>query len=438
MFFNGFPGGFPGGFGGNEQQARRPEPEKEVDTEKFYKLLGVDKNATPAQIKKGFRKMAMKHHPDKGGSEELFKEISRAYEVLSDEEKRQNYDEYGEEGIDGPPGGEGMDIFDLFGGGGRRRGGRQGKRKGEDVQFTLSVALQDMYKGVQKRLRLTRNIKCKGCNGKGHHGDANQATCRGCKGQGVRTVIRQIGPGMIQQMRGRCDMCDGTGQTIAAKDRCRDCRGTKVQSEKKELEVYVERGMGHGSKSVFHGESHQLPNTIPGDVIVTIKQKPHPVFRRDGRHLFIRKTLSLSQALCGFQISVTHLDGRELLVKSDGKCIKPGDFRVIREEGMPIRGRPHSKGDLYVEFDVEFPTSFTAAQQKKLLKVLGSNEDPTMKMGDDEEGVREEVEVQTVNMEHERQKIKRDLQEDRTEHEQDEDDERQHHRGHHGAECRAQ
>lgn len=149
--------------------------------------------------------MAMKHHPDKGGDEETFKEISKAYEVLKDSEKRELYDEYGEEGVEngGPPGGDMNDILSQMfggggGGGGRGRGGRRRKRKGEDVVFPLKIGLENLYTSITKKLKLTRNVICGDCNGKG---GSSTIVCRDCRGQGVRMVMRQVGPGMIQQMR---------------------------------------------------------------------------------------------------------------------------------------------------------------------------------------------------------------------------------------------
>ena len=266
----GFPGGMPhahggGGGGGGGRGGRGGAGGGgggEVDTQKFYDLLGCTKEANDADIKKAFRKAAMTHHPDKGGDPEKFKEISKAYEVLSDPEKKQLYDEYGEEGLEGGGGGggaAGMDIFDLFGGGmfgggGGRDPRSRGKAKGEDVVFPLKVTLEDLYNGTSKKLRLTKNIICVQCGGKGGKGEG---TCRDCKGQGVRIVIRQLGPGMIQQMQTACGACKGTGSMIAEKDRCKKCNGDKTTKEKKTLEVFITKGMRHSEKITFNGEADE-------------------------------------------------------------------------------------------------------------------------------------------------------------------------------------
>ena len=262
-------GGFPGGGGmphshggGGRGGARQPA---EVDNRKFYELLGATRDASEADIKKAFRKAAMTHHPDKGGDPEKFKEISKAYEVLSDPEKKQLYDEYGEEGLEqggGGGGAGGMDIFDLFGGGmfsgagGRDgRGGRGSRQqRGEDVVFPLRVTLEDLYNGTSKKLRLTKNVLCAGCAGKGGKGETQ---CRDCKGQGVKIVIRQIAPGMIQQMQSACGSCKGSGSVIAEKDRCKKCAGQKTTKERKTLEVFITKGMKNQEKITFNGEADE-------------------------------------------------------------------------------------------------------------------------------------------------------------------------------------
>lgn len=223
----------------------RGRPKKDVDTTRFYTLLGVEKSASEAEIKKAFRKQAMTHHPDRGGNADTFKEINKAYEVLSDKQKRAIYDEGGEEALENGGaggGGAGVDIFDLFGfgGGGGRRGGPR-VRKGEDVLFPLKVTLEDLYNGTSKKLRLTKNVLCGDCKGKGGK-DGAETRCKECKGQGVRMIIRQIGPGMIQQMQSQCGACKGSGSTIAEKDKCTKCKGEKTIKEQQLLEIHITKG----------------------------------------------------------------------------------------------------------------------------------------------------------------------------------------------------
>jgi DnaJ family protein A protein 2 len=191
--------------------------------------------------------------------------LQKAYEVLSDENKRAIYDEQGEEGLENGGGGGGgnpMDIFDVLSGR-AGRGGDNGKRKGEEVVFPLKVSLEDLYNGMTKKLRLTKNVICDGCAGKGGKADSVQK-CNTCKGRGVRMVVRQLGPGMIQQMQTQCGDCNGEGSVIDEKDKCKKCRGNKTVKEKKTLEVFISRGSTHGEKIVFRGEADEaVPWVLP-------------------------------------------------------------------------------------------------------------------------------------------------------------------------------
>merc|ERR1712216_6846 len=266
---------------------------KSTDT-KLYDLLGVSKGASAAEIKKAYRKMAVKHHPDKGGDEQKFKEISAAYEVLSDDEKRQLYDEYGEDALkDGGMGGGGGSPFDIFeamfggnpfGPGGGRGSGRQRQRKGEDVVHGLKVSLEDLYNGVTKKLSLAKNVLCPKCDGKGSKSGAS-GHCGTCKGSGVRVVVRQIAPGMVQQMQTVCNECRGSGQVISEKDKCGQCHGQKVVQEKKVLDVHIEKGMVNNQKITFQGEADEAPGTVPGDIIFVVQEKERATFKRKGPDL---------------------------------------------------------------------------------------------------------------------------------------------------------
>lgn len=405
-----------------------------VDNTKFYELLEVEKTATIVEIKKSYRRLAVQHHPDKGGDEAKFKEISRAYEVLSDEEKRQVYDRYGEEGLDGGGGGPGGpgDLFDLFTGGrGGRGGGRggapRGKKRGDDVVFPLKVTLEDLYRGTSKKLRLTKSVICSGCAGKGGKGDAVQK-CKSCKGAGVKIIIRQLGPGMIQQMQTYCNECNGEGNVISDKDKCTECKGARTVKEKKTLEVHVDRGMKHGERITFKGEADEAPDTVPGDVVVVLQAKEHGVFNREGQHLFVKRTISLAESLCGFEFRITHLDDRVLVCKSEpGSVTKPGDFRCIANEGMPQVKNPFNKGNLYIEFQVEFPKSGQLAENtvkllKKILPPLESKESADEGPLPEEH---EEVHLAEVDMTAEKRKMHEQAQSEAYD-EDDEDGPRMH------------
>ncbi|KAG6573898.1 DnaJ protein-like protein, partial [Cucurbita argyrosperma subsp. sororia] len=364
-------------------------------------------NASQDDLKKAYRKAAIKNHPDKGGDPEKFKELAQAYEVLSDPEKREIYDQYGEDALkEGMGGGGGHDPFDIFqsffggspfGGGGSSRGRRQ--RRGEDVIHPLKVSLEDLYNGSSKKLSLSRNVICSKCKGKGSKSGASMK-CPGCQGSGMKVSIRHLGPSMIQQMQHPCNECKGTGETINDKDRCSQCKGEKVVQEKKVLEVIVEKGMQNGQKITFPGEADEAPDTVTGDIVFVLQQKEHPKFKRKGDDLFVEHTLSLVESLCGFQFILTHLDGRQLLIKSHpGEVVKPDQFKAINDEGMPMYQRPFMKGKLYIHFSVDFPDSLNPEQCKALEGVLPPRS--SVQLSDMELDECEETTLHDVNIEEE-------------------------------------
>lgn len=335
MFFGGggFPGGFPygemPGMGGGRGGAGKPP-----DNQRYYDILGVDRNASETEVKKAHRKLALKEHPDKGGDPEKFKEINEAYETLRDPEKRKIYDQFGEEGLkEGMGGGGGgpADIFDLFGmGGGGRRGGPPRERRSEDVTHKMKVSLDEMYKGNVRKLQMSRSIKCPTCQGSGSK-SGKKYTCEVCHGSGVEVKLRPLGPGMMQQIQQRCSKCSGTGSFNPPSDRCGACSGKGLVSDRKVFEVHVEPGHRHGSKVLFRGEAGaDAPDVLPGDLIFVLEQKEHPTFKRIGSDLFYEKKVSLVEALTGALLHITHLDNRVLEVNSAGSIIKPDSWMAIK------------------------------------------------------------------------------------------------------------
>ncbi|KAG0297969.1 Type I HSP40 co-chaperone, partial [Linnemannia gamsii] len=263
-----------------------------VKETKLYEALEVDPGCSDSELKKAYRKLALKFHPDKtgGATSEKFQEISHAYDILSDAQKRQVYDQYGEAGLSGEgAGGHGgmgglspEDLFShFFGGGGGGRGGRpSGPRRGKDVAHGLKVTLEDLYKGKTTKLALQKNVLCEKCDGKGGKEGAVK-TCATCHGQGYRVMLRQMGP-MMQQIQQPCGDCRGEGEIINPKDKCKFCNAKKVSQVRKVLEVHIDRGMKDGRKIVFNGEGDQAPGTIPGDVVIVLEQREHARFRRNG------------------------------------------------------------------------------------------------------------------------------------------------------------
>jgi DnaJ family protein A protein 2 len=349
---------------------------------KLYELLGVTPEASEDEIKKAYRKMAMKFHPDKNpNAGDKFKEISVAYEVLNDPEKKAVYDKYGEEGLKGGMGEGGFDddLFSFFGFpfGSRGRGGggptASRKRRGKDVMLAYPVSLEDLYLGKNTQMKLDRTVLCSTCAGKGSSKPNAVTQCPSCEGQGVTVTMRHLGFGMVQQLQEQCRACGGEGNVIKPKDRCKKCNGDKIVKETKILDVFINKGMQHGQKITFSEQADQLPDITPGDIVLVLQEKEHPIFKRDGEDLVMQKKITLSEALCGFQFTITHLDNRVLLVKSQqGEIIKPGDIRFFSGEGMPQKSNPLEKGKLIIKFDVDFPQpgSLAPDQIKALAAVL--------------------------------------------------------------------
>ncbi|KAH9153850.1 hypothetical protein AeRB84_003983 [Aphanomyces euteiches] len=365
-----FGGGFESFFGSGYDGHGHGGPSKPVDNSAYYETLGVPKTASAADIKKAYRKLALKNHPDKGGDPELFKNITVAYEVLSDPEKRELYDQYGEEGLQQGGGGHpGADIFSqMFGGRGGQRS--RGPARGEDLTHPLKVSLEDLYNGKTVKLAVNRDVLCGSCFGRGGPEGA-ETTCNTCNGRGMRIQMRQIGPGMVQQVQSVCPDCRGQGKTIRESDKCKVCKGNKVTKERKVLEVHIEKGMRNGQRITFSGEADQAPGTIPGDIIFVVQEKEHAVFQRKGGNLIMEKKITLVESLCGFETIVEHLDGRQLHIKSiAGEVIKPNQFKAVNGEGMPQHGNPFVKGQLVILFKVEFPTKLTPDQSRALQTVF--------------------------------------------------------------------
>lgn len=363
----------------------------------YYDLLGVSPTASADEIKKAYRKLALKYHPDKNPNEgERFKLISQAYEVLSDPKKRDLYDQGGEQAIKegGMSGGHNpMDIFNMFFGGGGRM---QRERRGKNVVHQLSVALEEVYNGATRKLALQKNIICEKCEGYGGKKGALEK-CSTCKGRGVQVRVQQIGPGMIQQIQSMCSDCQGQGEKFNSKDRCKKCNGHKVERVKKILEVHIDKGMKDGQKITFQGEGDQEPGLEPGDVIIVLDQKDHEVFQRQGDDLNTKMEIKLVEALCGFRKTITTLDNRTLVINSTpGQVIKSNEIKCVQNEGMPIYRDPFEKGQLFINFQVEFPEKDWLPEHLmfQLERLLPPRED-VMLTDDMEEVDLREVDVRT-------------------------------------------
>lgn len=317
----------------------------------YYDILQLSKGATDDQIKRAYRKLALKYHPDKNPGEEAnkkFAEINNAYEVLSDKEKRQIYDRYGEEGLKqhaarGGGGGGGVNINDIFGRFFEQGGGEEEEDrivKGDDVIVDLDASLEDLYMGGTLKVWREKNI-LKPAPGK------RKCNCRN------EVYHRQIAPGMFQQM---------TEQV------CEQCPNVKYVREGYHVTVDIEKGMQDGQEVVFYEDGEPVIDGEPGDLKFRIRTAPHDVFRREGNNLHTTVTITLVQALVGFEKNIKHLDEHLVDISSKG-ITNPKEVRKFKGEGMPLHFS-NKKGDLYVTFEVLFPSSLTETQKTQIKEAL--------------------------------------------------------------------
>lgn len=391
----------------------------------LYSILEISKTATKSEIKKAYHKAALTSHPDKVPNEQReeaevkFKAVSQAYEILSNDDTREMYDQYGmaafEKGSNGFPGGAGPDINDIlsqmfgagggfegmhgsFGGPGRRR---RGKGKPELQQY--EVTLEELYKGKTTKFASTKNVICSVCSGTGGKEKAKAKECDTCKGTGASTRLRSVGPGLVTQETVACNTCHGRGSFYTDKDKCKKCKGVRTVKQKKILELYIPRGSREGERIVLPGEADQDPDDDePGDIVFELKEVPHDVFNRAGADLQADLDISLSEALTGFnRVVLTHLDGRGIslnIQQPKGKVLRPDQVLIVRGEGMPMK-RSEARGDLYLTINIKFPEDGwlgSEAEVEKVRAVLPKPQPKDAKPGKTPEMV-DEVQFETVD-----------------------------------------
>jgi DnaJ homolog subfamily A member 2 len=274
-------------------------------------------------------------------------------------------------------GSEGFDMFrHFFNMGGEGEEEDRGPRKGKDVVRPLKVSLEELYNSVERKIKVTRSRNCVNCSGTGSTSEEGVTKCDSCKGLGRKTQLRRVGPGFVQQVQVACEVCRGQGETIDEKFLCKDCNGKKIFQEDKVLNVFIDKGMRENQKFTFSGEADEQPGIIPGDIVFVLQEKPHELFERDGRNLYMKKKVSLLEALTGVQFELVHLDGRKIIVQSGPDTIlKPYQFKMIEGEGMPTFRDPFNKGNLYINFEVEFPTDLSKESILKLKSLLPKKDD---------------------------------------------------------------
>lgn len=344
----------------------------------YYEILGVTKTATEVEIKRAYRTLAVKYHPDKNpddaAAEEKFKECAEAYAVLSDQQKRSAYDRFGHSGVNAGGGGfEGgfsniEDIFDMFGFGdmfGSRTGRRTTVQRGADLRYDLEITLEEAAEGKDEKLSIPRLEQCGECSGSGAEKGTTAETCITCRGSG-QTRYQQ---GFFSVMR-TCSSCQGRGQVV--RNPCKECRGAGRIEKEKALEIKIPAGVETGSRLRVSGEGEAGPNGGPsGDLFVVIHVKEHDVFERQGANLYSAVPITFAQAALGAEIQVKTLDGTEVLKVPAGT--QTGTVFRIKSQGMPALGG-RGRGDLFVAVTLITPKTLNK-DQRKLLEQLAEIED---------------------------------------------------------------
>lgn len=366
MFGGDFFKKFGGRMNGMEDDDSGPA---DVDNKKLYEVLEVSQTATQEDIKKSYKKLALKHHPDKGGDPDKFKEINAANEILSDPEKRKTYDKFGLEGLKSGFGDAGgmSDIFDLLMGGGRRRGGPRETPKLRPTMVKVDVTLDEVFAGKMAHVETSRKVLCLDCNGKG---GSKVEKCSKCKGRGsiMRTV--QIAPGMYTQSQSECTTCSSSGEIIEKSAICQKCKGKKLEVKKEVIDVGIPVGTPDGYKIVVNDKGDEHPEYRSGDLEVIVSVKPHKIFERRKNDLFLQKKISLLEALIGFKFNLQRFDEEILIESPPNTIVNHKDVKKITGQGMPHFKNPLTHGDLYIEFLVEMPKKIGPEAQEALKKVL--------------------------------------------------------------------
>ena len=367
----------------------------------YYEVLGVEKSASEAEIKKAYRKLAIQYHPDKNPgdkeAEEKFKEAAEAYSVLSDKDKRARYDQFGHAGMGGAAGGGGFngqgmsmdDIFsmfgDIFGGGGGfggfsgfggfgGGGGRAQQRKfrGSDLRVKVKMNLKDIANGVEKKFKLKKYVVCEHCHGSGAEGNSGTETCPNCHGTGSVTRTQQSIFGMMQTQT-VCPNCNGEGKII--KDKCKHCSGEGIVYGEEVVEVKIPAGVGEGMQLTVNGKGNAgKRNGVPGDLLVVIEEETHPELIRDENDLIYNLLLSVPTATLGGTVEIPTIDNKVKVKIEPGT--QPGKVLRLRGKGLPSvnsYGYSNGTGDLLVNISVYIPETLNKEEKQAMEKMQNSD-----------------------------------------------------------------
>ena len=328
----------------------------------YYEILNVEKNSTASEIKKQYLKLAIILHPDKGGSESDFKELSEAYKILSDPEKRKLYDNYGTTGIryEIPK----TDPFEMF----TNMFGMKNINP-LDIHITLDLELSDLYNGSKKNITYEKNQPCTHCNGVGEI-IKEIIICNNCRGNG-KVVIEENDGISIHRIVINCSSCNGIGKFVKENQICTNCNATGMINEIINEDVKLPKGIPTSESILSKGKGHIHPNGTVGNLVINMNIREHHFFHRKGSILLMKKSISISDALCGFEFYLQHLDKHILKINiPHGKVISPNSVFKIKGEGMPIFGNDNYFGDLLVQFKVDFPKNVSL--QKNQIDMLVS------------------------------------------------------------------
>ena len=353
-----------------------------ADKRDYYEVLGLSKGATDAEIKKAYRSMAKKYHPDMNPgdkeAEAKFKEVNEAYAILSDADKKSQYDQFGHAAFDQTAGGgygggfggfsDFGDIGDIFGNiFGGAFGGSSARRqnapmRGEDVGASVTITFEEAATGVKKDVSFARVQKCPDCGGSGAEKGSSPETCSACGGQGQRRITQRLG-GMAFQSTATCDKCRGTGKII--KSPCSNCRGTGYIKVSKKLGVSIPAGIDDGERIAIRGQGCDGRNGGPtGDLIITVNVRRHNIFERDGYNIYCDVPITVAEATLGAEIDVPTLEGNQKFNIPEGT--QPGAQFTLKQKGMPYVNNSNRRGDLIFTVMVEIPKGLSEKQREHM------------------------------------------------------------------------